>query len=78
MNLDQIVIAIFGVAAVWLSQDAREKLRRWAPVCGLIAQPAWIYTTYVHQQWAILALTLFYTWAWWKGVRTYWLKGGTP
>lgn len=74
-GLDQLAIAIFGVSAIWLSNDRREKLRRWGPICGLLAQPAWLYTTYVHGQWVIFALTLFYTLGWCKGVRTYWMKG---
>lgn len=73
-GLEQIGIAVFGVAAIWLSQDSREKVRRWAPVCGLLSQPFWAWTTYVNGQWAVLALTAFYTVAWWKGFRTFWLK----
>jgi hypothetical protein len=73
-GIDQAVIAIFGVAAVWLSQDARDRFRRWAPICGLITQPAWVYTTYVHEQWAILALTALYTFAWAKGFFHYWIR----
>jgi hypothetical protein len=76
LSIDQAVIAVFGVAAVWLSQDSREKFRRWAPVCGLIAQPAWLWTTYHHQQWAIFALSFLYAYSWWRGIRTYWMKGG--
>jgi hypothetical protein len=74
LSIDQAVIAVFGVAAVWLSQDSREKFRRWAPVCGLISQSAWLYASYTAQQWGVLALTVLYTVAWANGMRTYWFK----
>lgn len=76
-GLEQIGIAIFGVAAIWLSQDARESVRRWGCIAGLCAQPFWFYTTATNGQWGIFALSFLYTWSWCKGVRTYWLKGGT-
>lgn len=70
----QAWIAVFGVAAVWLSQDERESVRRWACVCGLCGQPFWITTALLNHQWGILALTVLYTWSWWRGVRTYWWR----
>lgn len=73
-GLEQIGIAIFGVAAIRLSQDERESVRRWACLFGMLAQPFWFYTTAVNGQWGIFALSFFYTWAWWKGVRMYWLR----
>lgn len=74
MSIDQIVIAIFGVSAVWLSQDSRDRFRRFAPICGLIAQPAWLWTTYQHQQWAIFALSFVYALSWARGFIHYWIR----
>lgn len=76
-GLEQIGIAVFGVAAIWLSQHPRENVRRWAPIFGLCSQPFWMWTSVAHGQWAIAALTVLYTLAWFKGVRTYWLKATT-
>jgi hypothetical protein len=73
-GLEQIGIAVFGVTATRLSQDAREGVRRWACIAGLCAQPFWFYTTVVNEQWGIFFLSFFYTEAWWKGFRTYWWK----
>jgi hypothetical protein len=70
----QAWIAIFGVAAIWLSQDERVNVRRWACVCGLLAQPAWLITTASAGQWGIFALSFLYAWSWAKGVRTYWWR----
>ncbi len=33
--IEQLAIAVFGVTAVFLSQDGRASWRRWAPVFGL-------------------------------------------
>ena len=41
MGLDQIGIAFSGVLAVWLTQDKRERWRRWACIFGLLGQPFW-------------------------------------
>lgn len=68
----QLGIATLGVAAVYLSQDARASRRRWSSVCGLCAQPFWIAETLSAHQWGILALTLLYTWSWGRGFHTYW------
>lgn len=74
--IEQIVIACTGLPAVWLSQDTRENWRRYACLFGLAGQPFWMYATLTAQQWGMFALTLFYTYAWGKGVRNHWLKGG--
>lgn len=74
MDLDQLGIGLFGVTAIWLSQDGREHVRKWGCIAGLAAQPFWLWTTIKHGQWVILGLTLFYTLSWLKGVRTYWWR----
>lgn len=70
--MDQLLIAVFGVSAVWLSQDERQSHRRWAPIFGLIGQPAWFWAAYTGGQWGILALCFLYTASWAKGLRAHW------
>lgn len=70
----QILIALLGITAVWLSQDARRDRRRYACIFGLIGQPLWFYTTWQAEQWGIFVLSFAYTFAWIKGVRVYWLE----
>jgi hypothetical protein len=69
----QIAIALFGVTAVFLSQDHRESCRRWACVFGLIGQPFWFYAAWSAEQWGIFALCFLYTYSWWRGFRLHWL-----
>lgn len=72
--MEQIGIALFGLTAIWLSQDERESWRKWACLFGLSGQPFWFYSSFVAEQWGILLLWVFYTMAWWKGVKTHWLN----
>lgn len=65
----QIGIAIFGVLAVWLSQESRIERRRWAPVFGLIGQPFWVWSAWSAEQYGILALCVLYTASWARGLR---------
>ena len=73
--MDQIMIALTGVIAIWLSQDLKESRRKWASVFGLVGQPFWFYAAWTAEQWGIFVLCFAYTWAWYKGFRNYWLSG---
>ena len=72
---EQIIIAVCGIASVWLSQSPAASSRRWAPVIGIAAQPAWLWASYQAAQWGIFALSIVYAIGWARGINTYWLKG---
>lgn len=72
--LEQTMIGIFGLTAVFLSQDKRDSWRRWACIAGLCAQPFWFYATWRAQQWGIFGLSFLYTYSWLRGFRHYWLE----
>lgn len=72
--MEQIAIAITGVVAIWLSQDSRDSWRKYACLFGMAGQPFWFYSAYTAEQWGILILCVFYTWAWFKGVRLHWMQ----
>lgn len=72
--IEQIIIAIFGVGATWLSQDSRPRWARWACIMGVLAQPAWFYASWKAGQWGIFALAFVYTWCWWRGIWNFWLR----
>lgn len=73
--LEQTVIAIFGVTAVFLSQDRRANWRRWACIFGLAAQPAWFYMTWRGGQWGVFALCWLYAFSWARGFYSHWVRG---
>lgn len=70
----QIGIALFGVAAIWLSQASSAEQRRYACLFGLAGQPFWFWSAYSAQQWGIFLLCILYTLSWIRGVRTHWLN----
>jgi len=72
--IEQCVIAICGLTWVFMSQDPRPGVRRWACVFGLFAQPFWMYATFIAGQWGIFALSFVYTVGWTRGIKTYWIK----
>ena len=73
MVVDQLGILLTGVIAVWLTQQKRESWRRWACIFGLLGQPFWFFAAWKAEQWGILAISTLYTYAWTRGIWTYWL-----
>lgn len=73
VTLDQIMIGVLGVTAIWLSQHEKEDLRKYACLLGLGAQPFWFYSAWTAGQWGIFILCFFYAYAWFKGFRVHWL-----
>ncbi len=70
----QTGIVLFGVAAIWLSQDPRPSVARYGCLAGLAAQPFWFIETASAGQWGIFAVSILYTAGWLRGVRTHWGK----
>lgn len=72
--IEQIGIALFGVTAVFLSQDSRANVRRWACIFGLMSQPFWFTAAWRAQQWGILALCSLYALSWARGFYNNWWR----
>ena len=73
----QFWLAACGIISIWASQSATDRVRRWACVFGLTAQPAWLYATWAAEQWGMFALTIAYTIGWMRGINTFWLRPAT-
>jgi hypothetical protein len=73
--MEQVAIALFGVAAIFLSQSKDEEWRKWACIVGMCGQPFWVVSAYQAEQFGVLILTGFYTVAWAKGIYTNWIAG---
>ena len=71
--MEQIGIALTGIVAIWLTQQSNESWKKYACLFGLAGQPFWFYAAYMAEQWGILALTVFYTYSWWLGLKNHWL-----
>ena len=74
ISIQDLGIMVFGVTAIWLSQDRDEKFRKWASVFGLLGQPFWFYSSFTSEQWGIFFLSFLYSWSWFKGFKLYWLN----
>lgn len=72
--IDQMMIALTGCVAVFLTQQNNAKWKKYAPILGLIGQPFWFYTTYTNEQWGIFVLSFFYTYSWGLGVYNSWVR----
>lgn len=72
--ITQLGIFVFCVAAVWLANDPRPRVNRWASISGLIAQPFWYVEAWQHAQWGIFAATIIYNAAWARGFYHGWIK----
>lgn len=71
--MEQLAIAITGGLAIWLTQQSNNALKKYACLFGLAGQPFWVYSAYAEEQWGILALTIFYTYSWYLGLKNNWL-----
>lgn len=71
----QIIIALTGMVAIYLTQQSKDSLKKYAPILGLIGQPFWYYTTLSNEQYGIFFLTLGYTYLWGMGFYNNWIKG---
>ena len=72
-NFAQAAIVIFGVPAVFMSQSLDPASRKWAPVLGLIGQPAWAYTAYATSSYGIGIICVLYTVSWYRGFHNMWV-----
>lgn len=70
--IEQLAIAIFGVTAIFLSQDEDKNKQKYACIFGLISQPFWFWTTIKGEQWGMVVLCFFYSYAWYRGFKTHW------
>jgi hypothetical protein len=70
----QLVLAAFGLAALWMATGRSDLARRWAPMVGLCGQPAWMAYAVGADAWGLLALSLAYTAVYARGVWVQWRR----
>lgn len=74
--MEQAIIAVSGVVAIFLTQSRNADLHKYACLVGIIGQPFWMLATYKSEQWGMFVLTICYTIAWIVGIINYWFKRG--
>lgn len=70
----QAIILILSGLAIWLVSHRSPSVRRWGYIAGLAGQPFWLFTTWQHEQWGLVALSIWYTWAWSRGVLNFCIR----
>lgn len=71
----QVLIALTGMVAIYLTQQKNEHFKKYACLFGLAGQPFWFYATITAEQWGIFVLAVGYTYAWLVGFRNNWIEG---
>ena len=66
----QVGVSVFGVIAILLVSNKN----KWGFVFGLLSQPFWFVTTFLHKQWGVFALTIVYTATWGYGFYQWFFK----
>lgn len=72
--LSNILIVLFGVSAIWLSQSKSDILKKYACIFGLMSQPFWFYITIHTEQWGMVLVCMLYTIGWSRGFYNNWIR----
>lgn len=75
IELSNICVVIFGVTAIWLSQDKNPLYRKYSSIFGLLSQPFWFYIAIAMQQFGVFIVCVLYCIAWIKGFYNNWIRG---
>ena len=72
--MEQLIIALTGGIAIYLTQQKNESIKKYASILGLIGQPFWFCSAYSNEQWGIFALCFLYTYSWALGFKNNWMN----
>lgn len=70
--MTQLFIAMFGLTSIWLAMGRNSTGRKWAPIVGLLGQPAWAWFAYESNAWGLAVLVMAYTLVYIRGVFVQW------
>lgn len=70
----QVALAGFGLVAMWLAMGSSPTGRKWAPVVGLLGQPAWIGFAIGVNAPGLLVLSIAWTLVYARGVWVQWRR----
>lgn len=81
--MTQLALAVFGLTALLLAMTPSARARRWAPVVGLLGQPAWLLFAWDAAAWGLFTLSVAYTAVYAWGLWVQWVRrpgdlGGAP
>ena len=70
----QLGIIVFSTLAVYVTQNRNQNVVRWSSIFGLIAQPFWLVSLDMEEQFGAFTISLVYTIIYAKGFYVFWLK----
>ena len=70
----QVALAAFGLVAMWLAMGPSAAGRRWAPVVGLLGQPAWVAFALQAQAPGLLVLSVAWSLVYARGIWVQWRR----
>jgi hypothetical protein len=70
--ITQFALAFFGLSALYMATGNNPRARRYAPIVGLMGQPAWLYFAYEVSAWGLMLLSLAYTLVYIRGAVLQW------
>ncbi len=68
--VSQVAILILGAGAIILVA----KKSKWGFVAGLLSQPFWYITSFIHHQWGVFLVSFIYTLSWLFGIYEWFFK----
>lgn len=68
----QFALAFFSLLSLWLAMGTNTQHQRWAPIVGLIGQPAWVLFAFDAKAWGLLAISVAYTGVYLRGALVQW------
>ncbi len=68
--ISQVAITFLGAGAIILVA----KKNKWGFVLGILSQPFWFITSYVHQQWGVFLVSIIFTISWLLGIYEWFYK----
>lgn len=72
-TISQAGIFVFGCSAIWFVGRKDLKTRRWGYVLGMLGQPFWFMATIPTKQWGMVAVSVWYAYAWGQGLYNHWI-----
>ncbi|MBW2966561.1 nicotinamide mononucleotide transporter family protein [Candidatus Woesearchaeota archaeon] len=69
-TIAQFGMLIFGVSAILLVAHKN----KWGFIVGLLSQPFFFITSYIHKQWGLFILAIAYTASWIYGIYMWFYK----
>ena len=70
----QVALAAFGLVAMWLAMGPSAAGRRWAPVVGLLGQPAWVAFALQAKAPGLLVLAVAWSLVYARGIWVQWRR----